>query len=349
MARTQAKILTTIWADPDWLALSSAAKSLYFLVLSQPRLNIAGCLDVMPARWARLSPDTTEADVIAGLDELVAAAYVVVDRDELVVRTFTTHDLGHGTLNGNLVKGMWSAWAGIMSPRLRKVVVDQMPVAVFERAGVEVPEEAARLRSEPRLELPFEPQFDPPSGPTGPSQHANVPETISDQGEQPQGEPQYKPQLEPQSEPSVDCLLLPVTCSLLVNTPPAAGPGTGLALVADELAPATPSQRYSTEFETWWAEYPRKVEKAPAAKAYTAARRTTSAEHLLDAVKDHARAWTTTGTEPNFIVYPERWLKRRRYDEAPEAAGPPKRPTSRSAANAEKIRQSVERMTGGTP
>lgn len=123
-------------------------------------------------------------------------------------------------------------------------------------------------------------------------------------------------------------------------------PGTGLALVADAPAPATPSQRYSTEFETWWAEYPRKVEKAPAAKAYAAARRTTSAETLLEAVRAHAAAWAAAGTETSFILYPERWLKRRRYDEAPEAAAP-RATNSRSGANADKIRRSLDRMTGG--
>jgi len=161
MARTQAKILTTIWSDPDWLALTGNAQRVYLLLLSQPKLTIAGCLDVMPQRWANLAADDTPETIDRALYELAQARYIVVDGDELVIRTFVAHDLGSGTVNGNLVKGMWSAWASIMSPTLRKVVVDEMPDKVYGRDGVDVPDQAKQLRSEPR----FEPQLQPRSGP----------------------------------------------------------------------------------------------------------------------------------------------------------------------------------------
>ena len=160
MARTQAKIVTSIWTDPDWLALSSAAQRLYLMLLSQPKLTIAGCLDVMPARWARLSPDTDEAGILEALEELSEARYVVIDGDELIIRTFVSHDLGAGTLNSNLVKGMWSAWAGILSPTLRAVVVAEMPARVYDREGVDVPEEARKLRFPPLSEPRSEPSVD---------------------------------------------------------------------------------------------------------------------------------------------------------------------------------------------
>lgn len=202
MARTQAKVLSSIWTDPDFTGLSSGAQRLYLLLLSQPKLTLAGSLDLMPERWAKLASDTTPHDVERALVELIDNRCIVVHDDELVIRTFVAHDLATGAINSNLVKGMWSAWGGLMSPPLRKVVVDEMPPRVFGREGIEVPDEASKLRSEPRLKLPLEPRFEPRFGPeTAPSE-----ETA---GQTPE-KPRFEPQLEPQSEPSVD--LLPATC-----------------------------------------------------------------------------------------------------------------------------------------
>jgi hypothetical protein len=192
VARTQAKILTSIWSDPDWLALTGSAQRLYLLLLSQPKLTIVGSLDVIVDRWARLGTDTTADAVRADLEALAqpqgqsGRPWIVVDDDELILRTFVTHDLGSGTVNRNLVKGMWSAWAALASPLLRKVVVDEMPDAVFNRDEVDRPSQASDLRKQPRSE----PWFQPRSG----------------------------PQTEPQSEPSVD--LLSAVCSLPTATSP---------------------------------------------------------------------------------------------------------------------------------
>lgn len=164
MARTQAKIVTACWSDPDWCSLPADAQRLYWLLISQPKLSLAGCLDLMPARWARLAGDTDEDDVNTSLEVLTMRRFVAVDDDELVVRTFVRVDLGVKA-NGNLVKGMWGAWRAIISPRLRKLVVDEMPDEVFDRCPDEVPDEARRMRSEPPLEWAFEPASERPSGP----------------------------------------------------------------------------------------------------------------------------------------------------------------------------------------
>ena len=50
MARSEARVLVSIWSDPDWLALTSTAQRAYLLLLSQPKLSLAGCLDWMPQR-----------------------------------------------------------------------------------------------------------------------------------------------------------------------------------------------------------------------------------------------------------------------------------------------------------
>lgn len=167
MARTQAKILASIWTDDDWLALSGWSRLLYLAVLSQPRLSLAGCIDVMPGRWATfIDPAADPHDVADCLGELVDARFVVVDGDEAVLRSFTRHDLAVGAVNVNLVKGFWSAWAGIRSGTLRKVVIDNLPDSIWDRSPDSVPDQATELRSEPRLELPLEPRSRPESEPS---------------------------------------------------------------------------------------------------------------------------------------------------------------------------------------
>jgi len=161
MARTQAKVLGSIWIDDDWCGLTAGAQRLYLLLLSQPRLNIAGCIDLMPERWARLAADTDRAGIAAALAELTERTYLVVDEDEVILRTFTRHDLAVGALNVNLVKGFWSAWSGIRSAVLRKVIIDNLPDVIWSKSGDECPDQAKELRSEPQLELPLRPQSEP--------------------------------------------------------------------------------------------------------------------------------------------------------------------------------------------
>lgn len=161
MARTQATTYTSIWSDPEFTGLTADAQRTYWLLLSQPKLTLCGSLDWHPNRWAKLAVDTEHGDITGAIEELADHRFVVVHEDELVLRTFVANDLGRGTVNGNLVKGMWSAWGALVSPLLRKVVVDEMPPAVWNRAGVDRPNEAEELRSEPRLRLPLGPWSEP--------------------------------------------------------------------------------------------------------------------------------------------------------------------------------------------
>jgi len=158
MPRSFGKVFASRNSDSDWRALSRDAQWLYDALISQTRLTLAGSLDLMPTRWAQLAAGTSVADVEAALDELASARFVAVDRDteEVVVRTLVRHDLDAGRLNRNLVKGLWSAWTGIMSTTLRKVVVDNLPDIIWEKSGTSAPDEALQMRRSPRLELPVE-------------------------------------------------------------------------------------------------------------------------------------------------------------------------------------------------
>jgi hypothetical protein len=154
VARSYGKVLASIWGDPDFVALHVGPQRLYMLLCSQARLTLAGSLDLMPTRWATLAAGTSAADIDTDLDELASARFVVVDRDteELVIRTLVRHDLDNNRLNNNLIKGLWAAWAGILSAPLRRVVVENLPEVVWERSGTSAPTEAQQMRRSPRLE-----------------------------------------------------------------------------------------------------------------------------------------------------------------------------------------------------
>ncbi|PRX90674.1 hypothetical protein [Allonocardiopsis opalescens] len=94
MARNHGRILTTIWTDTQFLAVSPAAQRMYLFLLSQPRLTHAGLLDITLSRWASKAPGLTEVSVAAALDELAEARFVVLDADseELLIRTLVKND-----------------------------------------------------------------------------------------------------------------------------------------------------------------------------------------------------------------------------------------------------------------
>lgn len=94
MARNHARILTSIWNDDDFLALSGAAQRAYLLLLSQQNLSHAGLLPLTVKRWANKAADTTVEDFESHLAELEAARFVVIDRDteELLVRSLMRGD-----------------------------------------------------------------------------------------------------------------------------------------------------------------------------------------------------------------------------------------------------------------
>lgn len=163
MARSFAKITAAIWSDQDWRNLSAAAQRMYLLLLSQPRLSLAGHLDVIPGRWAGMARDTSTDDIAIALLELADAGYIVTDGDELVIRSFSIHDIGNGAVNRNLLRGFWSAWESILSPVLRRAVIVNMPRHLFEYDEVEPPDEAQELWSELRFELRLEERLEPPS------------------------------------------------------------------------------------------------------------------------------------------------------------------------------------------
>lgn len=80
------------------------------------------------------------------------------------------------------------------------------------------------------------------------------------------------------------------------------------------------------EFSTWWEQYPRKVGKLAAKKAYAKAVKSASAEDLLSGLKaqlPHLRDQAARG----FCPHPSTWLNAGRWEDAVDTSAPPPKRT----------------------
>lgn len=148
MARHHAPLLTSIWDDPDFVALPAGAQRLYMQILSQKRLSLCGVLPFSARNLARgcvdLSVDVIEEDLAV----LAERGYVWVDldTDELWVRTILKHDPPRGS---RTIKGMWNDWLEIDSEQIRQRVIHSISDEIWDAKDVEIPEAAKALRNTP--------------------------------------------------------------------------------------------------------------------------------------------------------------------------------------------------------
>lgn len=84
----------------------------------------------------------------------------------------------------------------------------------------------------------------------------------------------------------------------------------------------TPSKSSSdsAEFETFWAEYPRKVGKIAAQKAFTKALNVAPLDQITQALA--VLRQDMRGKDPRFIPHPATWLNEGRWDDEPPQAQP---------------------------
>lgn len=126
MARTYAQIQVAIWQDDDFRALPPEAQHLYFLLLTSPKLNLAGVADWRPNRVATLARYWDEPNVRKAAEILEHANYILVDprTEEVVVRTFIKHD---GILrNPKTAAGMVAAWGNTYSHEIRRCIANEV-------------------------------------------------------------------------------------------------------------------------------------------------------------------------------------------------------------------------------
>lgn len=129
MARSHARIYTSIWADADFIALDPDAQRMFLFLVSQPDLEHSGVIPLRERRWSRASGSLTAADVTKSLEALAAARFLVYDEDteELLVRSLMRWD------------GVWK------QPNVAKSAANQIRTVASESLQRELACELARL------------------------------------------------------------------------------------------------------------------------------------------------------------------------------------------------------------
>lgn len=138
MARSFARLATSIWVDDDFRQRSPEAQRVYMLAFSQPTIALTGVVPYTPRRWARMANGTTTTDIEQAIAELVEHRYVIVDDDteELLVRSFTRHD---GVIRSpKTLVPMTTEYEAIESPALRQAFQAELEHDLIERQKPEV-------------------------------------------------------------------------------------------------------------------------------------------------------------------------------------------------------------------
>src|SRR5580698_2080034 len=76
---------SALWYDPEFRSLGHRAQWTYFMLRTQPELNSAGILPLLPGRWARRSADIDDEIVVDALAELSETGWAHVDPDTMDV------------------------------------------------------------------------------------------------------------------------------------------------------------------------------------------------------------------------------------------------------------------------
>lgn len=94
MPRTHGRIMASIWTDPDFTAMTSAAQRMFMFLLSQPDLSHAGLVPMRVNKWANKADDLTAKIVRSDLDYLAERDFLVVDEttEEVLIRTMVRND-----------------------------------------------------------------------------------------------------------------------------------------------------------------------------------------------------------------------------------------------------------------
>lgn len=101
------------------------------------------------------------------------------------------------------------------------------------------------------------------------------------------------------------------------------------------------------QFDTFWKNFPRKVGKGDARKAFATAIKKTSLDVMLDALRWQTTqpAWTKDGGV--FIPYPATWLRAERWEDEPFHAPPNGNGKSDPYGQREKMRRVQELIKTG--
>lgn len=150
MARTEARILTSIWEDAGFLALPPPARLLFLFLISQPDIDYSGVLPLRERRWAGTNGITVD-QLRAQLDVLAEHRFVVVDEDaeELLVRSFVRNDGVYR--QPNLLRSASRSLGSVRSVQIRSALAEEIQRAA---AADDVPAGSRPVLDEILAKLP---------------------------------------------------------------------------------------------------------------------------------------------------------------------------------------------------
>lgn len=132
MAREFAQIRLSIWMDDDFTTLTTEQQLVFLMLSSQPTINLAGVLDYLPSRLARLSGGLTAGKVGRIIGELEERSFVFLDTDseELLVRSLIRTSGAWKTPNS--AQAIALNTQQVMSRKLRAVLLTELHRIVQE-------------------------------------------------------------------------------------------------------------------------------------------------------------------------------------------------------------------------
>lgn len=97
MSRNYTQIMTAIWLDGDFRALTADAQWTYLMLVSQSDITSVGSLPVTIKRWVGYASGMSIKRLSIGIAELENHRFIVVDHavEELLVRSFVRWDGGY--------------------------------------------------------------------------------------------------------------------------------------------------------------------------------------------------------------------------------------------------------------
>lgn len=81
-----------------------------------------------------------------------------------------------------------------------------------------------------------------------------------------------------------------------------------------------------SDFDTFWALFPRRVGKKAAERAWRAVERRGESQEAIEGMRAYAAAFAQSGTELKYVPHPSTWLNRRGWEDDIAAVFPPQKP-----------------------
>lgn len=126
MARSHARLLASIWADDDFIALPPGAQRMYMFLISQQDLQHCGVIALRERRWSKKASGLSVDDVRADLKVLAAHRFVVIDDDaeELLVRSLIRRDKVYA--QPNVFKAAAEQIRAVSSREIKAALLDEL-------------------------------------------------------------------------------------------------------------------------------------------------------------------------------------------------------------------------------